>query len=109
MIGWIVVDVAFLILSYVPGVPDLFTPPTLAPLLLAFGVWTGYKIVQFHGGFVDALIAGGAVGVVCGVLIIIGNGFIRGAGFAAVWPLAVWAFGMNLFGGVGGGGYALSK
>jgi len=109
IIGWIAVDVPFVILSYIRGVSEVFTPATLAPLLLAFGVWAGYKIVQFNGGFVDAIVAGVVVGAVCGALIIIGPGIIRGAGVAAVWPLTVFAFEMNLFGAIVGGGYALSK
>lgn len=109
IIGWIVLDIALLILSYIRGVSELFGATALSPLLLAFGVWAGYKIVQFKGGFLDALISGVVVGVVCGVLIILGPGLIRGAGVAAVWPLAVYAFGMNLFGAIVGGGFALTK
>lgn len=109
VIGWIVVDVVFLILGYIKGVSELFTPPAVAPLLLAFGVWAGYKTIQFNGKFLDSVISGIVVGAVCGILIIVGDGFIRGAGFAAVWPFTVFAFSLNVAGAIVGGGYALSK
>lgn len=109
VIAWIEVDIVMLAMSYLAGVMDMLTPAVIAPLTLAFGVWAGYKIVEFGGKVLDVVVAGAVVGVVCAGLTLVGFGLVRGMGFEAILPLAVFAAGFNLFGAFIGGGFALSK
>lgn len=109
VLTWILLDFVFVILSYVKGVADMFTPPVLALMALAFGVWGGNKIVQFKGNYADALFAGIILGVVCFVLCIVGFGIILGLGVSESIPVATFMGSLNLAGALIGGGYALTK
>lgn len=113
MITWIVVDLVMLVAVLLFGdIASMMTPAALVPLLLAFGLWPGYKIVKFDGGYGDALVAGLVVGVVCAILIVIGFGVVLASttgGVAAVIPLAVFGLIFNVFGALIGGGYALTN
>jgi len=113
VITWVVVDVIFLIgVALFPDIGSYATPGALTPLLLAFGIWAGYKIVQFGGNYLHAAIAGLVVGVVCAILAIVGFGVILASvtgGISAVLPAAVYYLAVNLFGALIGGGFALSK
>ncbi len=109
IIAWIIVDVIFLAMTFVGGVMEMLTPATLSPLLLAFGAWTGYKIVEFKGNFVDVIVVGVVVGVVCGVLtvvLLLAHGMM---GMGVLLSEFVFNVGMNLVGAIVGGGYALTK
>ncbi len=109
IIAWIIVDVIFLAMTFVGGVMEMLTPATLSPLLLAFGAWAGYKIVEFKGNFVDLIFVGVVVGVVCGVLTIVlllAHGMM---GMGVLLSEFVFNLGMNLVGAIVGGGYALTK
>jgi hypothetical protein len=46
-----------------PSLKDLFVAPSLAPLLLAFGIWTGYKAIHNGGNYLSAILAGVILGV----------------------------------------------
>lgn len=109
VISWIVVDISFLITSYVPGVIEMTTPPVWGPLALAFGIWAGYKMVELGGNYIGALVAGLIVGAVCAILTIVGLGVIRGLGVGEMFPAAVLALALNFFGAVTGGGFALTR
>ena len=45
VIGWVVVDVIFILMLFVDGVMELLTMPVAAPLTIAFGVWVGYRMI----------------------------------------------------------------
>lgn len=109
IVSWVVVDVIFLLTSYVEGVMAMITPEAVAPLAVAFGIWAGYKIVELGGGYGDALGAGVIVGLVCAVLTILGFGVIRAMGVGATFPLAVFALTFNIAGALVGGGFALTR
>lgn len=112
VIGWVIVDVVFLLASFVsPGVSAMLTPAALAPLLLLFGLWAGYKIVEFGGNFGSVIVAGLVVGLVCAFLIVIGFGAINDVlgGIAGALPFGIFGLGLNVAGAIIGGGFALSK
>lgn len=108
IIGWIVVDIALLVSTYVGGFMEMLTPGSLAPVLLAFGAWAGYKIVEFKGKFVDVIIAGVVIGLVCGGLALVLFA-VRNVP-TSVWP-ASFTFDvlMNIVGAIIAGGFALTK
>ena len=109
IISWVLLDALFLLLSGVKGVDEMFTSPVAAMLSLAFGIWVGYKIVEFKGAYLDAIFSGVIIGAVCFLLCIVGYGMVLGLGIAGSLPIATFMFGMNLAGAVVGGGFALTK
>ncbi len=108
IIGWIVVDVLFILILYVDGVAGVMTPATLAPLALAFGAWVGYKTVEGGGNFSGAIINGAIVGVVCGILTLL-MGQVHGMDNSAVFALAAYFVVLNTSGAVVGGGFLLTN
>jgi hypothetical protein len=109
IVGWIVADVVILSVSYVDGIVGMLTPAALSPLLIVFGIWAGYNAINYGGNYGTAILAGVVVGVVCGLLIYLGLGGIRGLGLAEMWPMAVFGFAFNIVGALIGGGFALGK
>ncbi len=113
VITWIVIDLAFAALFKLPGIGDAFgkiaTDQAVTPLLVAIGVWAGYKMVQLGGNYLHAAVGGIIVGAVCAVGGVILFGVLLGFGVSAVLPGAVYDFAMNVFGAFIGGGYALTK
>ena len=109
VLTWVLLDIVFVVLSYVKDVADMFTQPVLALMALALGIWGGNKIVQFNGNYADALFAGIILGVVCFVLCIVGFGLVLGLGIAGSIPVATFMGSLNLAGALIGGGYALTK
>ena len=109
IISWIVSDALFVVLSYVQGVAELFTAPVLALLATIFGIWGGYKIVQFKGTYADAIGAGVILGVVCFVLCYVGFGLVLGLPTTGWLPIGVFMGSLNLTGALIGGGFALTK
>lgn len=112
VIGWVIVDLVFLVASFVsPDIVPMMTPAALAPLLLLFGLWAGYKIVEFGGNFGSVIVAGLVVGFVCALLTVVGFGVINNVmgGVAGALPFGIFSLVLNLSGAVIGGGFALSK
>lgn len=113
VITWIVVDLLMLAAVLLFGdIAAMMTPAALVPLLLAFGLWAGFKIVKFGGGYANALVAGFVLGAVCAILIVIGFGMVLASttgGVAAVIPLVVFGLIFNVFGALIGGGFALTR
>ena len=92
-----------------PDLKDYFQPAVVALVLTAFGIWVGYKVVQFGGNFGSVI----AVGVIWGILPlflqIVGFGLLLGNGMTAGVLGGIYGFDMALFGSLIGGGFALSK
>lgn len=109
ILSWVAVDVVILLSSYAEGITEMLTPAALSPILVAFGIWAGYRIVEFGGNYLSAIVAGLIVGAVCGVLIYVGLGGIRGLGLAEMWPMALFGFTFNIVGALIGGGFVLSR
>lgn len=92
--------------------PDLrndFTPGTIGPVLLVYGLWVGYGLVVRGASFAQAVTAGVAVGLLPLALDVIGFGIVLGRGFDV--GLTAGAFGLLvvLFGALAGAGYASSR
>jgi hypothetical protein len=97
----------FIVEAVLPDLKNVFVPSVLAPLLLAFGIWAGYKTVQFGGNYVQVIVAGVIVGLLPLLLDIVGFGLILGRGLTVGVQTGIFGFGMILFGALIGGGFAL--
>ena len=92
-----------------PDLRNTFIPPTLAPLLLAYGLWVGYRTVDRGGTYLHAILFAAILGILPIVLDVIGFGVILGRGTQAGTLAGVFGFGMILFGSLIGSGFALSR
>ena len=92
-----------------PDLKNIYQPPVLAPLLLAFGIWVGYKTIQFGGSYSNVIVAGAILGVLPIIVELFGFGMILGRGVPQGILAAEFGFAMILYGSLIGGGFALSK
>ena len=96
----------FAIEALKPNLRNLFVAPVLAPLLLAYGIWVGYRAIKNGGSYITAMIAAGILGLLPLLLETFGFGMILH--FEGRALVGVFAFAMILFGSLIGSGYALS-
>lgn len=92
-----------------PGLRELFTPPVLAPLLLAYGLWAGAGAVLEGGGFATAVVAGAILGGLPVALDTLGFGVILGRGLDAGSLAGAFGWLMIVFGALAGGGIGTSR
>ena len=91
--------------------PDLrttFIPAVLAPLLLAYGLWVGYRAIEAGGTYLHAILAGAILGILPLMLDIVGFGVILGRGVQAGGLAGIFGFVFVVFGSLIGAGFALS-
>jgi hypothetical protein len=91
-----------------PDLRNTFVPAVLAPLLLSYGAWAGYRTVAAGGSYVLAIICGAILGLLPLMLDIVGFGLILGRGLDVGLLAGVFGFSMVLFGAVLGAGYKVS-
>ena len=91
-----------------PDLKTIFIPPVLAPLLLVYGLWGGYRAIQFGGTYLHAILAAAILGILPVVLEIVGFGVILGRGVQDRELAGIFGFAFILFGGLVGAGFALS-
>lgn len=84
-----------------------YVSATIGPILLAVGVWLGYRTAQTGGNLVSVLINGAIAGLLPLMLDIVGFGLILGrpSGLEA----GVFGWSMIFFGSLIGGGFSLTK
>ena len=97
----------FIIEAIWPDLKNIFIAPVLAPLLLVFGIWVGYRAIQNNGNYLTAIIAGLILGLLPLLLETFGFGMILG--FEGRALIGLFGLSMILFGSLIGGGYALSN
>ncbi|MGB8491936.1 MAG: hypothetical protein WCE64_12840 [Bacteroidales bacterium] len=90
-----------------PEIRNLFIAPTLAPMVLAYGIWVGYTAIRKGGNYFTSIIAA----LILGILPLLIETFCFGMilhleGRALV---GLFALSMILFGSLIGGGFALSN
>ena len=91
--------------------PDLqtrFVPSVLAPLLLSYGAWLGYRATRASGSFVAAIIAGATLGLLPVGLEIVGFGMMLNHGVSDGILAGVFGWSFIVFGSLLGAGFALS-
>jgi len=92
--------------------PDLkatFIPPVLAPLLLSYGAWVGYRTIGVGGTYAQAIVAGAILGLLPVALDVVGFGIILDRGLTAGELAGIFGFASVLFGALLGSGFALSS
>ena len=92
-----------------PDLRNAFIAPSLAPLLLAYGGWVGYRTIGRGGHLGHAIVAAAILGILPVVLDVVGFGMILGRGTQAGVLAGVFGFGMIVFGSLLGSGFALSR
>lgn len=91
-----------------PELRNTFIPPVLAPILLAYGLWAGYRAIGVGGTYLHAIVAGIVLGVLPVVLDVVGFGVILGRGIDAGTMAGVFGMAVIVFGSLIGAGFALS-
>jgi hypothetical protein len=91
-----------------PDARNFFVPAVLGPLLLAYGLWVGYRAVQIGGTYLHAVTAAAILGVLPVLLDIVGFGVILGRGVDAGQLAGVFGFASIIFGSLIGAGFGLS-
>jgi hypothetical protein len=91
-----------------PDLRNFFVPPTLAPLLLAYGAWVGYRAVEVGAGFLPALASGVILGLLPLGLDIIGFGMVLDRGVDQGVLSGVFGMASVVFGTLAGLGFARS-
>ena len=92
-----------------PDLKTAFIPAVLAPLLLAYGFWVGYRMIQAGGTYAHAIVAAAILGVLPIVLEVVGFGIILGRGTQAGTLSGIFGFSVILFGALIGSGFVLSR
>ena len=101
--------VHFTLEMILPDLRNVFVPSVVAPLLLAFGIWAGYRAVENGGNLGNAVLAGAILGILPVMLDVGGFGIILGRGVHEGVLAGVAGFSLILWGSLVGGGFALSK
>jgi len=98
----------FLLEAIWPDLRNTFVPPVLAPILLAYGAWVGYRAIGAGGTYLHAIVAAAILGILPILLDVIGFGQILGRGTQAGVLAGVFGFAVIVFGSLIGAGFALS-
>ena len=91
-----------------PDLRNTFIPPVLAPILLAYGLWVGYRAIGAGGTYLHAIVAALVLGLLPVALDIVGFGVILGRGTDAGVMAGVFGAAVIVFGSLIGAGFALS-
>ena len=91
-----------------PDLRNTFIPPVLAPILLVYGFWVGYRAIGAGGTYLHAIVAGILLGILPLILDIVGFGVILGRGTDAGVMAGVFGMAVIVFGSLIGAGFALS-
>ena len=95
--------------AILPDLKGIFQPPVVALVVMSFGIWAGYKTVQFGGNYGNVIVAGLILGILPLFLQIVGFGLLLGRGMTSGVLGGVFGFDTVIFGSLIGGGFALSK
>lgn len=90
-----------------PDLKSIFVPPVVGPLVLAVGIWVGYRTIRFGGHFGHVLLAGAIVGLLPVVVEVGGFGVLLGRGVTEGVLAGVFGWDMIFWGALIGGGFAL--
>ncbi len=91
-----------------PDLRNTFVPSVLAPILLSYGAWVGYRAIGAGGTYLHAIVAAAILGILPIMLDIIGFGVVLGLGTDAGVMAGVFGFAVIVFGSLIGSGFALS-
>lgn len=100
--------VHFTIEAIWPDLSTFFIAPVLAPLLLAYGFWVGYRAIGAGGTYLHAILAAAILGILPIALDVVGFGVILGRGVDVGLLAGIYGFSVILFGSLIGAGFVLS-
>ena len=92
-----------------PDLRAVFTPATLGPILLVYGLWAGHDAARRAHGFGLAVVAGAILGLLPAALDTVGFGILLGRGLDAGAGAGAFGWLMIVFGSLAGGGVAMSR
>jgi len=98
----------FIAEAVMPDLKTVFTPTVIAPVLLAYGAWVGYRAIGVGGNYGQAILAAALLGLLPVVLDVFGFGLILGRGVEAGLRSGIFGFMVIVWGSLAGGGFALS-
>ena len=91
-----------------PDLRTFFVPAALAPLLLGYGTWAGYRTIRAGGSYLTAIVAGVVLGLLPLALEAVGFGIVLDRGVQNGLLAGIFGFSMILFGALAGAGFVLS-
>jgi len=91
-----------------PDLKTIFSPAVLAALLLGYGLWVGYRMVQGGGNYLQAIVAALVLGLLPLMLDTVGFGLILQRGLVAGTLAGLFGLSMILWGALVGSGFAQS-
>jgi hypothetical protein len=91
-----------------PDLKTFFVPSTLGPLLLAYGVWVGFRAVRSGAGYWYGILAAVLLGILPIVLDYVGFGMILNRGTQVGLLSGIFSWAVIVFGALLGGGFATS-
>lgn len=98
----------FILEAIWPDLRNTFIAPVLAPILLSYGAWVGYRAIDLGGTYLHAIIAAATLGILPILLDVVGFGVILGRGTEAGVMAGVFGVAVIIFGSLIGSGFALS-
>jgi hypothetical protein len=109
VIGLVITGVwHFTIEAIWPDLQQTFVPAVLAPLLLSYGAWVGYRAMGSGTGFLTAAAAGVILGLLPLGLDVVGFGIVLGRGLEHGLLAGIFGLSFVAFGAIVGAGFAAS-
>jgi hypothetical protein len=92
----------------VPDMKTIFVPAVIAPVLLVYGLWVGYRAIGLGGNYGHAIAAAAILGLLPVVLDVVGFGLILGRGIDVGLRSGIFGFLVIVWGSLAASGFALS-
>lgn len=99
----------FIAEAAVPELKTVFTPAVIAPVLLAYGIWVGYRAIGLGGTYGQAILAAAVLGLLPVMLDVFGFGLILGRGIDVSVRSGIFGFMVIVWGSLAGSGFVLSR
>lgn len=89
-----------------PDLQKVFTPSTIGPVVLAYGLWVGYCAIKMGGSYLNAIVLGAVLGILPIVLDVVGFGMLLNRGVTAGELSGIFSWAVIVFGTLIGAGFA---
>jgi hypothetical protein len=91
-----------------PDLKTVFVPAVIAPILLVYGLWVGYRAIGLGGNYGHAIAAAAILGLLPVMLDVVGFGLILGRGMDAGVRSGIFGFLIIMWGSLAASGFVLS-